>query len=146
MPPNILRFLDGGLAQPGRWRVPLVLRLDSRVSGPDVTAVLTAVVNHHDALRMRLVNRAGMGQHIAAPGEFTELTERTLPADAETGTPQEREALRAIVAEALDQDLNRAALTAHYVVDAQAARASWCSPCTAWWTTPLRARCCSPIC
>ena len=121
VPPNILRFLDGGLAQPGRWRVPLVLRLDSRVSGPDVTAVLTAVVNHHDALRMRLVNRAGMWeQHIAAPGEFTELTERTLPADAETGTPQEREALRAIVAEALDQDLNRAALTAHYVVDAQA--------------------------
>ncbi|MCB0945706.1 MAG: polyketide synthase, partial [Mycobacterium sp.] len=67
VPPNILRFLDGGLAQPGRWRVPLVLRLDSRVSGPDVTAVLTAVVNHHDALRMRLVNRAGMWeQHIAA--------------------------------------------------------------------------------
>ena len=53
MPPNILRFLDDGLAEPGRWRVPLVLRLDSRVSADDVRAVLTAVVNHHDALRMR---------------------------------------------------------------------------------------------
>ncbi len=118
VPPNILRLLDGGLAQPGRWRVPLVLRLDARVSVSDVAAVLTAVVGQHDALRMRVVNRAGMWeQHIAAAGEFTDLAERTLPADAGSGTPQERAALRAIVAEALDVDLSSPPLTATYVVD-----------------------------
>ena len=83
-----LRFLDSGLAEPGRWRVPLVLRIDSRVSADDVRAVLTAVVNHHDALRMRVVNRAGMWeQQIGEPGDFTELTERALPADAAAGHP-----------------------------------------------------------
>ena len=88
MPPNILRFLDSGLAEPGRWRAPLVLRLDSRVSADDVRAVLTAVVNHHDALRMRVVNRAGVWeQQIGEPGDFTELTERALPADAVAGHP-----------------------------------------------------------
>ena len=77
MPPNILRFLDGGLAEPGRWRVPLVLRLDSSVTADAVRAVLTAVVNHHDALRMRVVNRAGVWeQQIGEPGDFTDLTER----------------------------------------------------------------------
>ena len=28
LPPNICRFFDSGLADRGRWRVPLVLRLD----------------------------------------------------------------------------------------------------------------------
>src|SRR5262249_6833692 len=70
VPPNILRFLDGGLAEPGRWRVPLVLRIDSRVSVDDVRAVLTALVNHHDALRMRVANRAGMWeQQIGEPSD-----------------------------------------------------------------------------
>jgi phthiocerol/phenolphthiocerol synthesis type-I polyketide synthase E len=59
IPPNIARFLDSGLAEPGRWRVPMVLRIDSRVSADDVRAVLTTVINHHDALRMRVVQRAG---------------------------------------------------------------------------------------
>lgn len=120
VPPNILRFLDNGLAEPGRWRVPLVLRLDSRVDKADVTAVLTAVVNQHDALRMRLVDRAGMWeQQISGPAEFTDLAERVLPADAAQGTAQEREALHAIVSEAQNQDLDAAALTATYVVDSQ---------------------------
>ena len=121
VPPNISRFLDRGLAEPGRWRSPLVLRIDSRVSADDVRAVMTAVVNHHDALRTRLVNRAGMWlQHISDPADFNDLAERALPADAEAGTSQEREALQAIVSEALaDQDLGSWPLTATYVVDAQ---------------------------
>jgi phthiocerol/phenolphthiocerol synthesis type-I polyketide synthase E len=121
VPPNILRFLDNGLSQPGRWRVPLVLRLDSRVSAQDATAVLTAIINHHDALRMRVVDRAGMWeQQIAEPSEFTDLTEVALPAGAVPGTPQEREALHAIVSAAVAQDLGSAPLTATYVAGAGA--------------------------
>lgn len=121
VPPNILRFLDSGLAEPGRWRVPLVLRLDSRVSLADVAAVLAAVVNHHDALRMRVTERAGIWeQQIGEPGEFTDLTERVLPADSGPGTHEEREALLAIVSDTMaGQDLSSAPLTATYIVDAQ---------------------------
>ncbi|MCI4674258.1 beta-ketoacyl synthase N-terminal-like domain-containing protein [Candidatus Mycolicibacterium alkanivorans] len=123
VPPNILRFLDGGLADPGRWRAPLVLRLDSRVSAGAVRAVMTAVVNHHDALRMRVVNRAGVWeQHIDAPGDFTDLTERALPADAAAGSAQERESLQAIVSETIAaQELRSGPLTATFVVDAAGA-------------------------
>jgi phthiocerol/phenolphthiocerol synthesis type-I polyketide synthase E len=119
IPPNIYRFLDSGLAEPGRWRVPLVLRLDSRVSGDDVRAVLTAVVNHHDALRARVVKRAGTWeQQIGEPGDFTDLTERAVPADAQRGTPGEREALMAIVVETVGaQDLGSGPLTATFVTD-----------------------------
>ena len=102
LPPNILRFLDRGLADPQRWRIPLVLRLGSGVTAEDVSAVLTAVVNHHDALRMRVVERAGLWeQQISEPAEFTDLAERALPAGIEPGTPQEREALLGIVADSL---------------------------------------------
>ena len=121
VPPNILRFLDNGLSQPGRWRVPLVLRLDSRVSAQDVIAVLTAITNHHDALRVRLFDHAGMWeQQIADPSEFTDFIEVTLPPEAVPGTPQEREALHAIVSAALEHDLDSAPLTATYVVGAAA--------------------------
>ena len=121
VPPNILRFLDGGLAQPGRWRVPLVLGIDSRVSADDVRAVLTALVNHHDALRARIVNTAGMWQQrIGEPGDFTDLIDRALPADADPGTPNERKALQAIVSEATAvQELDNGTITATYVVDSQ---------------------------
>jgi phthiocerol/phenolphthiocerol synthesis type-I polyketide synthase E len=119
IPPNIYRFLDSGLAEPGRWRVPLVLRLDASVSADDVRAVLTAVVNHHDALRARVVKRAGTWeQQIGEPGDFTDLTERVLPAGALRGTPGEREALLAIVSETVGaQDLGSGSLTATYVTD-----------------------------
>ena len=121
VPPNILRFLDSGLAEPGRWRAPLLLRLDSRVSADDVRAVLTAVVNHHDALRMRIVKRAGMWeQQIGEPGDFADLAQWSLPADAPTGTPNEREAVSAVVSNSIaGQDLSSWPLTATYVVDAQ---------------------------
>ncbi len=122
VPPNILRFLDRGLAEPGRWRVPLVLRLDSRVSSGDVTAVLSAAINHHDALRMRVADHAGVWeQQIGDPGDFTDLTELALPAAAGPATGAEREALLGIVADIVaGQDLSSGPLTAAYVVDAQA--------------------------
>jgi phthiocerol/phenolphthiocerol synthesis type-I polyketide synthase E len=121
VPPNILRFLDGGLAEPGRWRAPLVLRLGSSVSAHDVQSVMTAVVNHHDALRMRVAERAGVWeQQINAPGDFADLAERSLPADARPGTPEEREALQAIVSDTIaGRELSSWPLTATYVVDAQ---------------------------
>ena len=122
VPPNILRFLDNGLAEPGRWRVPLVLRLGSRVGAADVAAVLTAVVNHHDALRMRVADNAGIWeQQISDPDDFTDLTEHALPAAAEQGSGAERDSLRGIVADIIaTQDLSSGPLTAAYVVDAQA--------------------------
>jgi phthiocerol/phenolphthiocerol synthesis type-I polyketide synthase E len=121
VPPNILRFLDGGLAEPGRWRAPMVLRLGSGVSAEDVSAVMTAVVNQHDALRMRVAQRAGMWeQQISEPGDFADLAQRSLPADAPPGTPQERGALSAIVSDTIaGQDLSSWPLTATYVSSAQ---------------------------
>jgi phthiocerol/phenolphthiocerol synthesis type-I polyketide synthase E len=113
VPPNVLRFLDSGIAQPGRWRVPVVLDLDARVGADDVRAVLAAVVNHHDALRMRVVQSGGTWeQQIGEPGDFTALAERSLPTGAD-----EREALQSIVSDALaDADLATPPLTATYVV------------------------------
>ena len=121
VPPNMLRFLESGLAEPGRWRAPLVLRLDSSVRAEDASAVMTAVVNQHDALRMRVAHRAGMWeQQISEPGDFSDLAQRSLSADARPGTPHEREALSAIVSETLaGQDLNSWPLTATYVTAAQ---------------------------
>lgn len=121
VPPNILRFLDGGLAQPGRWRAPLLLRIDSRVSPADVEAVLTAVINHHDALRMRLVNRNGLWeQQIGEPADFTDLTERMLPGSVTADTGAERDALSVMISDiTAAQDLSSGPLTATYVRDAQ---------------------------
>ena len=121
LPPNILRFLDGGLAEPGRWRAPLVLRIESRVTPEAVEAVLTAVINHHDALRMRVVDRAGIWeQHIGEPAGHTDLTRRTITAEADT--PEENEALGAVISEALaGQDVTGPPLTATYVADAAGA-------------------------
>jgi phthiocerol/phenolphthiocerol synthesis type-I polyketide synthase E len=102
--------------------VPLVLRLDSRVSAADVTAVLTAVVNHHDALRMRVADNAGIWeQQISDPDDFADLTERALPAAAGPASSAERDALLGIVEDIIAaQDLSSGPLTAAYVVDAQA--------------------------
>ena len=123
VPPNILRFLDGGLAEPGRWRVPLVLRIDSTVGAADVEAVMTAVINHHDALRMRVVNRAGLWeQQISEPADFADLAHQTLPEAAAAQSPEERNALRAIISDTIAaQDLDSVPLTATYVVDGHGA-------------------------
>lgn len=118
VPPNISRFLDTGLAERGSWRVPLVLRLNAPVSPEDVAAVIDAVVHHHDALRMRIVERAGIAeQQIAESGEPVELEQRSMPAGGD-----EREALSAVLAETTAaQDLRSLPLTATYLTDAAGA-------------------------
>ncbi|MBS9535240.1 acyltransferase domain-containing protein [Mycobacterium sp. M1] len=113
VPPNIAYFLDHGVREHGRWRIPLILRLRSDVSADDVRAVLTAVVNHHDALRLRLSEHAGTWeQRIAEPAEFTELATWTLP----EGVTREHDAVLTILGEQIrDQDLASPPLSATYV-------------------------------
>ena len=124
VPPNIAYFLDRGLRDTGRWRVPLILRLDPTVGPEDIRAVLTAVTNHHDALRLHLVDRAGMWeQHVAPPGEFTLLSTRSLPDDVAAGSPEEGAAVSTILAELLahqwaDQDYSDVPLTAVHITGA----------------------------
>ena len=124
VPPNFAYFLDRGLRDAGRWRVPLILRLDPKVGPEDIRAVLTAVTNHHDALRLHLVDNAGMWeQHIAPPGEFTRLSTRSLPDDVAAGSTEERAAVSNILAELIahqeaDQDLSNAPLTAVHITGA----------------------------
>lgn len=94
VPPNIAYFLEHGLRDVGRWRIPVILGLRSDIGEEDVRAVLTAVTTAHDALRVHLVERAGTwDQQIAEPGEFTELATRQLPDGLAAGSPQEREAV-----------------------------------------------------
>ncbi|KZS69608.1 polyketide synthase [Mycobacterium kansasii] len=100
VPPNIAYFLDRGLRDTGRWRVPLILRLDPKIGPEDVRAVLTAVANHHGALRLQLVDKAGMWeQHITPSAEFTRLSTASLPDDVPAGSPEERAAVSKILAE-----------------------------------------------
>lgn len=78
--PNTTYFLEQGLRDGGRWRVPLILRLDPKVTLEDIATVLTTVIGHHDALRLRLVDNVGVwDQQITAAGQFTDLTTRSLP-------------------------------------------------------------------
>ncbi len=103
VPPTIAHFLESGVREADSWRIPLILRLDPKVSVEDVRAVLTAVTNHHDALRLRLVDRAGTWeQHIAAPeeaDEFDRLLTRSLPDGVDPASPAAREAVLDIMAE-----------------------------------------------
>ena len=59
VPPNISYFLEHGVRERGQWRVPLILQLRPDVQVDDVRSVLTAVANHHEALRLRLVRTRG---------------------------------------------------------------------------------------
>nr|ABP45866.1 beta-ketoacyl synthase [Mycolicibacterium gilvum PYR-GCK] len=100
VPPNVAYFLEHGLRDVGRWRIPVILGLRSDVGEDDVRAVLTAVTDAHDVLRVRLVERSGIwDQIIAEPGEFTELASRELPSGVAAGSPQEREAVLAFLDE-----------------------------------------------
>ncbi|RFD26845.1 polyketide synthase [Mycobacterium uberis] len=102
VPPNIAYFLERGLRDSGRWSVPLILRLDPGIGSDDIRAVLTAVVNHHEALRLNLVENDGMWeQHIAATGEFTRLSIQSLPDGVAAGSAEERAAVSGILAELL---------------------------------------------
>ena len=117
VPPNITHFLEHGVRERGHWRVPLILQLRPDVSVDDIRSVLTAVTNHHDALRLRIVQRAGTWeQHVEEPQEFAELATRSLPDDIAPGSPQEREAVFDILKEQIrEQDLSSPPLAATYV-------------------------------
>src|SRR5258705_2220829 len=79
VPPNIEYFLESGVRERGDWRVPLLLQLRPDVQVEDIRSVLTAVTNHHDALRLRIVQRAGMWeQHVGEPLEYAELATPSL--------------------------------------------------------------------
>ena len=121
VPPNIAYFLEHGLRESGRWCVPLILRLSPEVAVDDVRSVLTAVTNHHDALRLQIVERAGTWeQHIATPQEFAQLPTRSLPENVPVGSPAERDAILAILAELVTgQDSLHVPLAARYIVGAQ---------------------------
>lgn len=115
VPPNLAHFLERGVREAARWRMPLILRLDPTVGVEDVRAVLTAVANHHDALRMRIVDHAGTWeQQIAPPQEFDRLSRRSL-AGGGSGE-SERAAVLDILAElAGAEDLSTTPLAAAYI-------------------------------
>ena len=117
VPPNIEHFLEHGLADAGRWRIPLILRLRPDLQIDDIRSVLTAVTNHHDALRLRIVHRAGTWeQHVGEPQEFTELGTQPLPDGVAPGSSQEREAVFDILkGQMRAQDLSSPPLTATYI-------------------------------
>jgi phthiocerol/phenolphthiocerol synthesis type-I polyketide synthase E len=117
VPPNIAYFLEHGVAERGQWRVPLILRLAPDVQVEDVRSVLTAVTNHHEALRLQIAERAGTWEQVVGePQEFAELATGSLPDDVSPGSPQEREALLGILNEQIrEQDLSSPPLTATYV-------------------------------
>lgn len=117
VPPNIVHFLEHGVRERGHWRVPLLLRVRPDVEVDDIRSVLTAVTNQHEALRLRLVQRAGTWeQEIAEPCEFADLATRSLPEGVAPGTAEEREAVLDIVREQIaGQELLSPPLTATYV-------------------------------
>ena len=117
VPPNLTYFLENGVRERGHWRIPLLLKLRADVQAEDIRSVLTAVTNHHDALRHRVVQRAGIWeQHIGEPQELAELATRSLPDGIAPGSPQEREVVLDICKEQMrEQDLSSPPLTATYV-------------------------------
>jgi phthiocerol/phenolphthiocerol synthesis type-I polyketide synthase E len=120
VPPSMAYFLDRGLRDTGRWRVPLILWLDPKVGLEDIRAVLTAVTNHHDALRLHLVEDAGMWeQHIAPPAEFTRLSTQSLSGDVAVGSTEERAAVSGILTELIaEQSDSNAPLVAVHIAAA----------------------------
>ncbi len=117
VPPNILYFLENGVREHGQWRIPVLLQLRSDVPVEDVRSVLTAVTNHHDALRLHIVERAGIWeQRIGEPQEFAELAILQLPEGIAPGTSQERDAVFEVCREQIrEQDLSSPPLAATYV-------------------------------
>ncbi|OBK32125.1 polyketide synthase [Mycobacterium sp. 1245111.1] len=116
VPPNISYFLEHGVREHEQWRVPLILELGSDVKVDDICAVLTALRNHHEALRLRLVERAGTWEQvIAEPGDFADLATRSLPEDIKPGTPQERDALLSTLIDVVRQQDPSNPLIATYV-------------------------------
>ena len=146
VPPNIAYFLEHGVRERGQWRVPLILQLRPDVQVEDIRSVLTAVTNHHDALRLRIVERAGTWEQVVGePQEFAELATQSLPDDVSPGSPQEREALLGILNEQIrEQDLSSPPLTPPMSVACRAVRATSRSACTRSRPTLRRAKSCLP--
>jgi phthiocerol/phenolphthiocerol synthesis type-I polyketide synthase E len=116
VPPNISYFLEYGVREHEQWRVPLILQLRPDVHVDDVCAVLTGLRNHHEALRLRLVERAGTWEQvIGEPGDFADLATRSLPEDIKPGTPQERDALLSTLIDVVRQQDPSNPLIATYV-------------------------------
>ncbi len=104
IPPNVAYFLEYGLRDVGSWRVPLILQLRPDISLDDIRAVLTAVTNHHDALRLRLVDHGGIwDQLLGEPEEFAALTATSLPEGIAPGSPEERAAVMAVLTEQMSE-------------------------------------------
>jgi phthiocerol/phenolphthiocerol synthesis type-I polyketide synthase E len=117
VPPNISYFLEHGVREHGQWRFPLLLQLRPDVAVDDIRAVLTAVANHHEALRLHLVESAGTWEQVVGePEELAELAMYALPDDVEPGSPQERKALLGLLKKQThEQDLSSPPLIASYV-------------------------------
>ncbi|MGE2717244.1 type I polyketide synthase [Mycolicibacterium litorale] len=117
VPPNIEHFLEHGLRDANRWRIPVILRLRPDVGAEHAQAVLTALTNHHDALRLRIEQRAGTWeQHFLDPQDFGELPVRELPEGLPPGSPQERDAVLDILEEqACGPEMWGSPLTAVYI-------------------------------
>jgi phthiocerol/phenolphthiocerol synthesis type-I polyketide synthase E len=119
VPPNIAYLLEGGLQDTAQWRIPLILRLAPDVTETDVRAVLAAVTNHHDALRLRVVERAGTWeQHFDEPGEFTDLATASLPAGVDPADARAREEVLRLLADHIrGLDPSSTPLSAVYISD-----------------------------
>ncbi len=116
VPPNISYFLEHGLREHEQWRVPLILQLRPDVKVDDICAVLTALSNHHEALRLRLVERAGAWEQVIGESvEFADLATRSLPEDIKPGTPQERDQLLSTLIDVVRQQDPSNPLIATYV-------------------------------
>ncbi|HEU4360007.1 MAG TPA: beta-ketoacyl synthase N-terminal-like domain-containing protein [Mycobacterium sp.] len=117
VPPNVAYFLENGVREHGRWRIPLILRLRPDVSVEAIRSVLTAVINHHDALRLRITEHAGTWQQdVGEPTEFGELATAELTDDLPPASPEERAAVLALLNDqAREPDRSDQPLTAVYV-------------------------------
>ncbi len=84
----------------GRWRIPLVLQLRPTSATRRHSRGADRCDQHHDALRVRIMERAGTWeQHIGEAEEFTELATRSLPEGAAPGSPRSGTACLAILDE-----------------------------------------------
>ncbi|WP_197377431.1 type I polyketide synthase [Mycolicibacterium baixiangningiae] len=116
VPPNLAHLLGNGVGRVERWRIPFLLRLRPDVQIGDVRAVLTAVTNHHDALRLRIASRAGTWeQHVEAETDAADVATRTLPADVAAGSPEEREAVLTVLDEQMRGHDDCTPLSATYI-------------------------------
>lgn len=120
VPPTTVHFLEHGVRDAGNWRVPLLLRINPEVSVDAVRTVLTAVTNHHDALRVRVVERCGSWeQQFTGPVESVDLTVLSLSTGTPRASVEERDAvLDAVRTEMPPPDLTDPVLRSAYVRDA----------------------------